>query len=83
MPVEDPWCYLQPPGTLGEKTSCQNSQHGHQGNVQQPCLCVFTAEFEHPLLAGLLCELYFTWVNSCLFGQQSGNLNYFRAINIS
>ena len=26
-PVEDPWSSLQPPGTLGEKASCQNSQH--------------------------------------------------------
>ena len=82
-PVEDPWSSLQPPGTLGEKTSCQNSQHWQQGNVRQPCLCVFTAEFEHALLAGLLCELFFTRVDPRLFGQQSRNLNCFRAINIS
>ena len=33
-PVLDPWSYLQPPGTLGEKISSQNSQDGYQGNVQ-------------------------------------------------
>ena len=80
-PAEDPWSYLQPPGKLGEKTSCQNSQHGHQGNVQQTCLCVFTAKFEHALLAELLCQLFFTWVNSRLLGQQSRNLNCFRGIS--
>ena len=82
-PVEDPWSYLQPPGKLGEKTSFQNSHHGHQANCQQTCLCVFTAKFEHPLLAELLCQLFFIWVNPRLLGQQSRNLNCFRGINIS
>ena len=58
-PVEDPWSYVLP-GTLREKTSCQNSQHGHQDYVQQLYLWVFTTEFEHVLLAGVLCELFFT-----------------------
>ena len=53
-PVEDPWSYVLP-GTLREKTSCQNSQHGHQGYVQQPYLWVFTTAFEYALLAGVLC----------------------------
>ena len=44
------------------------SSHDH---AQQLYLCVFTAEFEHVLLAGLLCKLFFAWVNPQLLGQQS------------
>ena len=72
-PVEDPWSYLQRPGTLGGKTSCQNSQHGHKNNVQQPCLCVFTAEFEQALPDGLLFELFLHGlIHGCLCKKAEG-----------
>ena len=72
-PVEDPWSYLQRTGTLGGKTSCQNSQDGHKNNVQQPCLCVFTAEFEQALPDGLLCELFLHGlIHGCLCEKADG-----------
>ena len=72
-PVEDPWSYLQRPGTLGGKTSCQNSQHGHKNNVQQPCLGVFTAEFEQALPDGLLFELFLHGlIHGCLCKKAEG-----------
>ena len=58
-PVEDLWSYLQSPGTLGQRNKLSNSQHGHQGNVQQPCLCAFASEFEHALIMEQIILVFF------------------------
>ena len=40
--------------------------------MQQPCLCFFTAEFEHDLPAGVLCELIFVEHAGKYMGQYMG-----------